>query len=176
MVIGDIQLSDIHINDNAYIGIDPGKDGGIAVIFSDNRSPAVIPMILAGKSIDISATVKWLDDVLDTVLNPVSCIEKVHAMPGNGAASMFKFGFVTGVMHGIFSTMCIPLHLVTPQAWKKIILQGTSKDKAAAVEYCRRVYPTVNLLATERSRTPHDGMADALCIARYAQLTIGKNR
>jgi crossover junction endodeoxyribonuclease RuvC len=84
---------------------------------------------------------------------------------------MFKFGFVTGVMHGIISTLAIPLYLVTPQAWKKKILAGTAKDKDAAIDYCRRVYPDVSLLATERSRKPHDGMADALCIARYAQET-----
>jgi crossover junction endodeoxyribonuclease RuvC len=155
-----------------YIGIDPGKSGGIAIIDNMTDEIFVTPMIIAGKDIDIPAVVDW---IIHNSGFPdgktIACIEKVHAMPGQGVTSMFKFGFVTGVMHGIISTLAIPLYLVTPQAWKKKILIGTAKDKDAAIDYCRRVYPDVNLLATERSRKSHDGMADALCIARYAQET-----
>ena len=101
-------------------------------------------------------------------------IENVSAMPKQGVVSMFNFGFSTGAIHGIMAAMSIPRHLVTPQAWKKLILSNTEKDKKAAVDYCRRVYPDISLLATERSRKSHSGMADALCIARYALLTHEK--
>ena len=152
-----------------YIGIDPGKSGGIAIIDTEINSTHVTPVILSGKDIDAFAISKWIIHILKGRNNVVACIEKVHAMPGQGVTSMFKFGFVTGVMHGIIRTLGIPLHLVTPQAWKKEILAGTPKDKDAAIDYCRRVYPNVNLLATPRSRKPHSGMADALCIAEYAK-------
>jgi len=166
-VRGDFQLN------KCYIGIDPGKSGGLVAIISDHTVETT-PMLLAGKDIDIARTTKWIHthSIRDST---VVCIEKVHAMPGQGVTSMFKFGFVTGVMHGIISALELPLFLVTPQTWKNKILQGTKKDKAAAVDYCRRVYPRISLLATKRSRVPHSGMADALCIARYAQLTIGKD-
>jgi len=155
-----------------YIGIDPGKSGGIAAIDITRQSTHVTPVILSGKDVDAFAISEWIIHILKGRNNIVACIEKVHAMPGQGVTSMFKFGFVTGVMHGIIRTLGIPLHLVTPQAWKKEILAGTPKDKDAAIDYCRRVYPNVNLLATPRSRKPHSGMADALCIAKYAQETL----
>ena len=158
-----------------YIGIDPGKKGGVAVILEE--TVIVTPMILAGKDVDVKAMVDFL--VRNVIVpkagqsrNGIACIEKVHSMPEQGVASSFKFGFVTGVMHGIIRTLGIPLHMVTPQAWKKKILAGTPKDKDAAIDFCRRVYPNVNLLATERSRVPHSGIADALCIAKYAQETL----
>jgi crossover junction endodeoxyribonuclease RuvC len=95
-------------------------------------------------------------------------IEKVSAMPKQGVTSMFNFGFSTGAIHGIVATLGIPRYLVTPQRWKNNILVGTKKDKEAAIDYCRRAFPSVTLLATEKSRKPHSGMADAICIALYA--------
>ena len=151
-----------------YIGIDPGKGGGIAII-SEVGVEAVTPMIIAGKDIDLSATAEWLDYHLGD-MHAVACIEKVSAMPKQGVTSMFNFGFSTGAMHGVIATLGIPRHLVTPQKWKKVVLSNTKKDKEAAIDYCRRLYPAISLLATERSRKPHSGMADALCIARYALL------
>jgi crossover junction endodeoxyribonuclease RuvC len=156
-----------------YIGIDPGKTGGVAAILEE--TVIVTPMILAGKDVDVGAMVDflvkniYLKSTAGKPCNAIACIEKVHSMPEQGVVSSFKFGFVTGVMHGIIRTLRIPLHTVTPQAWKKVILAGTLKDKDAAIDFCRRVYPNVNLLATERSRVPHSGIADALCIAKYAQ-------
>ena len=159
---------------NWYIGIDPGKSGGIAIINCADHVK-VTPMILAGKDLDVSAIEDWIFGNYNHTQRTIACIEKVHSMPKQGVASSFKFGFVTGVMHGIIGTLGIPLHLVTPQAWKKEILAGTLKDKDAAIDFCRRVYPEVNLLATERSRKPHSGMADALCIARYASIKFGNH-
>ncbi len=151
-----------------YIGIDPGKSGGIAII-SEVGVEAITPMIIAGKDIDLAAMADWLENSISDEY-AIACIEKVSAMPKQGVTSMFSFGFSTGAIHGILATMSIPRHLITPQAWKKSVLAGTKKDKNAAVDYCRRLYPDISLLATERSRKPHSGMADALCIARYALL------
>jgi len=154
-----------------YIGIDPGKSGGIAMITPEKTY--ITSMILSGKDVDAGAVAEWIMANSNGYLERcVACIEKVHSLPKQGVVSSFKFGFVTGVMHGIIRTLGIPLHMVTPQAWKKKVLAGTPKDKDAAIDFCRRVYPNVNLLATERSRVPHSGIADALCIAKYAQETL----
>jgi crossover junction endodeoxyribonuclease RuvC len=145
------------------IGIDPGKKGGIAVIDGKGQESLVWPMPLAGKEIDWTRVA----DLLEWNGPKFAYVEKVHAMPGQGVTSMFSFGKNFGGLLGVLGALEIPLTLVTPQAWKKKVLAGTSKDKDAAVDFCRRRYPQVNLLATERSRVPHDGMADALCIATY---------
>jgi Holliday junction resolvasome RuvABC endonuclease subunit len=154
---------------NAVIGIDPGKAGGLAIIHK-NGHVRIMPMPLAGESIDASAIHDWIDEFLiyDHHKLPSAWVEKVHAMPGQGVSSMFKFGYTVGIIHGIITTMGIPLYLVAPQTWKKSVLMDMAKvDKSASAEFCRRVYPDVSLLATPRSRKFHSGMADALCIAHY---------
>lgn len=155
-----------------YIGIDPGQTGGIAVI-QNHKVISVTPMILAGKFIDVIGTTFYFKEIMKFVDSPLritACIEKVHSMPQQGVSSSFKFGRHTGTMYGIVGALGIPLFEVTPQKWKKVVLEGTAKDKAAAADFCSRVYPYISLLATERSRKPHTGIVDAICIARYASL------
>jgi len=152
-----------------YVGIDPGMNGAIAVLDGDGNIYAdILPMPIAGKEIDISKLVQKMRNYIELSWYSIACIEKVGAMPGQGVVSMFKFGFVTGILHGVFRTLEIPLYLVTPQAWKKEILAGTDKSKQACIDWCLRTYPNVNLLKTARSYKHHDGMADALAIATYA--------
>lgn len=154
-----------------YLGIDPGLSGGLAAlstICTFTGFPR--PMPLAGGEIDalnIAETVTDLRMADDVIV----CVEAVHSMPKQGVASTFKFGKGYGMVLGALAAVSARTELVTPQAWKKAILAGTAKDKDAAIAWCRRAYPSVNLLATERSRVPHDGIADALCIAEYARRT-----
>jgi len=158
-----------------YIGVDPGKTGGIAILSSVSGVHGVLgvtPMIIAGSELDLSAITDWVYSyVLEN--NAICYIEKVSAMPKQGVTSMFNFGFSTGAIHGIIASMEIPRYLVTPTQWKRKVLTETNwkKNKKASVDYCRRAYPHVPLTATERSRVAHLGMADALCIATYGFIT-----
>lgn len=154
-----------------YIGVDPGTNGAIAVIVNKHVIATTTMILTSKKAIDLTAMTSWIMTMTCETM-PIACIEKVSAMPGQGVTSMFTFGFNTGVMHGIFAALGIPRHVVTPQTWKKIILKDTPRDKLAAIELCRRIYPDVSLLATERSKKPHSGIADAICIARYASLSL----
>ena len=148
-------------------GIDPGKNGGLAKQKAIGLVEA-IPMPLTGKEIDGLAIVDFLNGV-DLVV-----IEKVASMPKQGVKSMFTFGKGYGILHGICLGGAIPFELVTPQAWKKIVLANTPKDKSAAIAYCARRFPHVSLLATERSKKPHDGMADALCLMEYGRRVFAR--
>ena len=159
-----------------HIGVDPGQAGGLAAL-RDSEVISNIVMPMAGKRVDFDVIATWLNDLISLVKWPsgddiVSCIEKVHTMPKQGVASSFKFGFSTGGVYGVFAAFQLPLHEVTPQLWKKTILYGTPKDKDAAIEYVRRVYPTVDLLRTPRCKKLHDGMAEAICIAEYARAAL----
>ena len=145
-------------------GIDPGKTGGIALVDTlISGSEQACPMPITGKEID-GHTIAGLLANADLVV-----LEKVASRPGQGVASMFKFGMVYGIIQGICLGGAIPYELVTPQHWKKVVLAGTTKDKDAAIAYCTRRFPHVSLLATERSRNPHDGMADALCLMEFGR-------
>ena len=149
-----------------YMGVDPGLSGAIAVIYETNAIQ-IFPMPIAGKEIDVGGIIGYLKII--KINNCVAYIEKVSSRPGQGVVSVFKFGFVTGILHGVFRTLGIPLYTVTPQAWKKEILAGTDKSKQASIDYILRAYPDIKLFRTERSRTYDHNMADALCIAEYAK-------
>ncbi|MFA5153783.1 MAG: Holliday junction endonuclease [Clostridia bacterium] len=151
-----------------FVGFDPGKTGALAAIREDGVCTTALPFPLSGDNeLDLTELTKWLK-ILQEQGTVYAIIEKVHAMPGQGVTSMFSFGMTTGMLHGMLAALGIPRFLVSPQAWKKRILYDTAKDKNAAIEYCARVYPQISLLATPRSQKSHTGIADAVCIARYA--------
>ena len=152
----------------AILGIDPGANGGLAII--DGRRVELLVMPKAGKDIDWHAVSRWIEGARPLRGTVVAYVEKCGAMPRQGLSSTYRFGVNCGGIHGVLGALGVPMELVSPVAWKKRVLHGTQKDKAAAIDYCRRRWPDVSLLATERSRKPHDGLADALCLARYGQL------
>lgn len=152
----------------AYLGIDPGQSGGLALIDGDRIE--CCPMPLAGKAVDWCEVANWITHLAPASRASVAYVEKVGAMPKQGVSSTFKFGVNVGGIHGVLGALGVPMVLVTPQSWKKRVLAGTAKDKAAAIDFCRRRWPHVSLLASERCRKPHDGMAEALCLARFAQM------
>jgi crossover junction endodeoxyribonuclease RuvC len=146
------------------VGIDPGMSGGIAII-RDGDVTSLFPMPVIDKGMNAKA-IRDIIHVADFVI-----MEKASAMPKQGVTGVFHFGEGYGMLQGIVLTLGIPLRLVTPQAWKKEILAGTTKDKAAAIDYVMRVYPSVNLIQPGH-RKPHDGICDAVCIAEYGYRTF----
>lgn len=157
------------------IGIDPGLDGGAAVIDDVGEyieeSPYVVAMptikVDGKRQVDIRQLVEMFGLGIQFAVNHV-VIERVHAMPKQGVTSMFTFGMGYGKILGMMETFGITYETVLPQKWKNLILAGTKKDKAAAIKFAKRKYKGINLKATPRCKTDHDGMADAVCLAHYA--------
>ena len=140
-----------------YIGVDPGKNGGIAIIDSDG----VIAFPFSEERLLIE---------LDGIAQEYECIcylEHVHAMPKQGVSSTFNFGMNFGFIQGVLKAYEIPYELVTPQKWKKEF--SCTSDKNTSIEVCKRLFPNVNLKATDRCRKDHDGIAEALLIAEYGR-------
>ncbi len=140
-----------------YVGIDVGKNGGIAILFEDCQ-PAVYPYSDDG-------FVEIMEDIKDEDVR--ICVEEVHAMPKQGVVSMFKFGKSAGFIEGVLKAFKIPYQLIRPQIWKKEF--NLNSDKQASIDVCKKLYPKANLLATPRCRKEHDGMAEALLMATYAK-------
>ncbi len=153
-----------------YVGIDPGLSGAIAVLFDDDRQPLWHPMptVRSGKkrAIDGALARDWIFDPMESSL---VAIEKVGAMPGQGVTSCFSFGAGWGKIQGVCDGLRLPYVMVAPQTWKKKILDGLGHDKTATIRYCMMRWPTLGLIAPG-CRTPHDGAADALCLALFAKL------
>ena len=144
------------------IGIDPGMKGGIAILDTETNQMKAVPTPLIGKEIDY----RRVHEALTFYEPSIVVVEKVHAMPGQGVTSMFNFGLSYGAIIALASVSKARLVLVPPQMWKKHVLAGTSKDKDAAIQFCNQTYPSINLVLP-RCRKPHDGMADAICMAHY---------
>ena len=108
-----------------YVGIDPGINGGICLIFPD----ANIHHIEIHKC---PATIRDMSDILDDWIDPASTvravIEKVHAFPGQGVTSMFNFGKNFGTWLGILNGLRIPYVEVSPQKWMRVY-GSMPKDK-----------------------------------------------
>ena len=143
-----------------FIGIDPGKSGGIAYIDAEQGFAGTEPY-------SDKALIDLCSDASRVAPNIVCCLEKVGAMPGQGVVSMFSFGQSVGYIKGVLESFRIPYQEITPQKWKREF--GLTSDKAKSAEVCRKLFPDVSLLATPRCKKPHDGMAEALLMAEYAR-------
>lgn len=142
-----------------YIGIDPGKSGALAYIMGDG-TVNVIPF-------DERLYKFAMQGIAAVPDKAVCCLEHVNAMPGQGVTSMFTFGANYGFIQGMLQALEIPYELIRPQKWKKEF--GITGDKNTSIAVCKRLFPDVSLLPTERSRKENDGMAEALLMVEYAR-------
>ena len=140
-----------------YIGIDPGKNGGLAVITETDAYAVPLNRENLLYHIGIHKGARCM-------------VEKVGAMPGQGVVSMFTFGEGYGYIQGVLEANKIPYELVPPQKWKKEF--SITKDKNLSIDVAKRLFPDVNLKATPKSKKNHDGMAEALLMAEYGKRHI----
>jgi crossover junction endodeoxyribonuclease RuvC len=145
------------------IGVDPGKNGGIAMI--DNGLVISYPYSDEKLILCLKGAGSWKQRTPGREVR--ICVEKVGAMPGQGVVSMFNFGKSLGFIEGVIQAFGLSYQLVPPQTWKKEF--SLTGDKSNSIDVCRKLFPGVNLLATERCTKPHDGMAEAILMAEYAR-------
>lgn len=156
-------------------GIDPGLDGAVAVLTESGRLELYqTPVLAADRGGKRSFDLEGMRGLLNNIPwdGGLVVLEKVASRPGMSAPAVFNFANGYGMWQGLMAGLRIPYQLVTPQKWKGIILAGTKKDKQAAIEFVTRRFPGVSLLATPRSRVPHDGYADSACLALYARILL----
>ena len=151
-----------------YCGVDIGLKGGIAFIGATGDTMAVYRMPVtsySGKSVLDLYEITRIIEKFDIQL---AAVERVGAMPGQGVVSMFSFGQSYGAILGILAALAVPVELVPPKTWQASILQGFPADlkKKRAVAWAKSRYPDW--------QKPTDGEADAVAIAKYAQLLGGK--
>lgn len=138
------------------IGIDPGKGGGIAIIYPDNS-------VVAQKWTSLQDMKEHLCEV--KFQGDERCaIEHVHAMPGQGVTSMFSFGENYGQWQGLLCALEIPHRMIRPQEWQKGItgrqgLKGTALKQRLKTE-AQKLFPKVKVT---------NATADALLIADWCR-------
>lgn len=150
------------INNNIYmyIGIDPGQQGGIAVL--DDRGNVVDVTKMPQTPFDILSYLKQYDKACTTVY-----LEDVgHGMPGQSSKATAKFARHNGHLEMALLSCELRTIKCTPQKWMKTYQMGKSKDytkagwKRKLKEKCQQLFPTLGKQITLST-------CDALLIAFY---------
>lgn len=174
-----------------YVGIDPGLDGGIAIIGKKKVVVYDIPVIkeelppspkmrkkAKKQGIEPKKRIRhkynigelckiFRENILRFPGDEVFVIlEKAQAMPDQGVSSMFSIGFGFGLYQGILSVFGVSYEIVHPKKWQKIF--SIAEDtKAKAFETAQRLFPKLEF-ATERGRVL-TGRCDSVLLAEYGR-------
>lgn len=150
-----------------YIGIDPGWNGGVAII-SGNSEPHLIKNPKTENKMDDvrnMADVIWVAKQLTT--NVHIMIEKVWAFPKNSTRSAFSFGTNYGAWLGIIGGLDLNLEQVLPKEWMAFYdvkwgMKSVDRKKYLK-KYAEKLYPDSYItLAT----------SDAILIAHYLKQSV----
>jgi len=149
---------------DAFIGIDPGKSGAVALL-TEGEAVAIDWPGDPGAAATLLAIWARRYDIR------LAALERVSARPGQGVVSMFSFGQNYGAWMGILAAMRIPYILPTPKQWQAGVVdrKAGSDPKARSLAAARRLFPEADL-----SRKKDHGRADALLLAWYARREAGK--
>lgn len=152
------------MNRPAFIGIDPGASGAVALIADDVALAEDWPG-------DPVAAADLLRSWLVEYNVKLCALERVASRPGQGVSSVFSFGANYGIWQGLLAALSIPYALPTPQVWQKgVIVPSDGPDpKARSLAVARRLFPCVDL-----HRKSDHGKADALLLAVFARNHSGR--
>lgn len=154
----------------AFLGVDPGMKGAIAWITEDGQVFVKdMPVLSVGKKNknDVQKQLEIVKAVKDEWPDVVGAIEIVHAMKGQGVTSTFTFGEGYGMNQACLYALGIPFDYVTPQRWKKELMHGMAKEKAASCLTASRLFPEYRDLFFGPQGGAKDGRADAVLIAEF---------
>jgi crossover junction endodeoxyribonuclease RuvC len=154
-----------------FLGIDPGKSGGLVVISGKTVRTYVMP--------ETESDIWRLVDELPRI--SFALIEKVHAMPKQGVSSSFTFGAGYGGLRMALIARRITLIEVVCSSWQKAAgipprkkTEGQPQFKKRIRAKAQQLYPKIDVW--EIGWMKHQlAICDALLIARYARETqLGK--
>ena len=142
-----------------YIGIDPGKSGGLCVIENDFVKAYPCPDNMQDMAILFAMAIST-----NKTKEGVAYIEKVWARPNDAKGSIWKFAENYGAWKGIAAAYEVDLMAVAPQVWIKYY--NTPKlDKTRRKRYLRDkakvLHPSLKKVTLKT--------ADAILIATYAK-------
>lgn len=166
----------------AYIGIDPGSKGFIALHSDD------IIQFWSLADNDYYKISDILKEIKTAYPNVMCVMESVHALYGSSAKATFSFGEINGLLKGLLIANKIPYSLVEPKKWqaeiwdnkdivasyKKVTIRGketTKKEintKLTSLNSAKRLYPHIDFRKTDRCKNFDDNKVDSLLLATYA--------
>lgn len=148
------------------LGIDPGKDGGLAILDTASGLPCLLvymrmPTTTVGSKTVVDGKqltqlmVPWRNEIDVTVL------ERVHAMPKQGVSSSFSFGRAFGAVEFFAQSLEARLEYVTPAKWKRDM--GLTSSKQASLDLATQKFGTRDPWKFKAD----DGIAEAALMALW---------
>ncbi len=142
-----------------YLGIDPGKTGGMSLLDEHGELVYHCRTPMLGKEYDERDMAEHLSHAGGGCL---AVIEKVGAFPGQGVTAMFNFGMGWGLWRGMMAAQHIRYEMVLPRNWQTIVSfpAGLPKPerKKAIIAWARRQWPLI---------PNHSGVCEAACMAEW---------
>jgi crossover junction endodeoxyribonuclease RuvC len=139
-----------------FIGIDPGKNGGIAFINN------TLSEITAFKIPDTQKDTYDLLQILTNYGDVFALLEKVHSSPQMGVVSSFTLGRGYGFLEGCLYASSISFDYVSPMKWQKYMGCLSKGVKNVTKTKAQQLFPKI--------KCTHN-ISDSLLIAEYARRT-----
>jgi crossover junction endodeoxyribonuclease RuvC len=157
------------------IGIDPGKSGGLVVL---DELGTVHAAATADRWVIKGRGNTYVPRTMAEWLTRIPCdlvvIEAQQARPAQGRSSILTTGIGLGLWLGIAATLELPYLEVSPARWTRAILSGQAGEgKERGIAVCRARVPGLDLTPGRKTK-PHDGLADAACLALYGLRELGR--
>jgi len=136
----------------AYVGVDPGVGGAIAILLDDGTVAHAAGMPETDR------------DVLDVLAiagdGARGVLERVSASPQMGVSSSFTFGKSYGALRMALVAAGVAFDEVLPAAWQKALGCRTRGDKSITKRLAQQMFPAVKVT---------NANAEALLIAEYCR-------
>lgn len=148
-----------------FIGIDPGKTGGVAAVSSDGN---LLPVLLKLEGATERDVLNWLHDL--DLAGAFAVLEKPGATPGlRNFSALTKLHDSVGFLRGLLVGVGVPFDWVPPGVWQGVFgLKRTDKEESDTAKKNRhkqaaeRLFPGVKVT---------HAIADALLLAEHAKRT-----
>jgi len=145
----------------AYLGIDPGRAGGIALVWDDAQ-------LYEAWKIPESERDLWDLFTYTKEFTLFAMIERVHSSPQMGVRSAFTFGQSYGMLRGMLIALELPFSEVSPIKWQNRQKCRTGGNKNISKSRAQQLFPSLKIT---------HAIADSLLIADYCrQIRLGLER
>ncbi len=153
------------------LGIDPGRNGALAVLDTGDWTIAVTDMPLeAARKGKEAVSAKGVIDAIRAARPDAAFLELVTASPQMGVTSAFSFGDGYGCTRTAILAQETPLWLTRPQDWKTAT--KTPKDKKEATTRAAQLFPAAHSVFYGPRGGAFDGRAEACLLAFFGCLTL----
>jgi len=156
------------------MGIDPGTQGGVAVLRGEDRSVAFVaglsPDMTHAQAVDVVEAAK---DALRLNGGSLCFCEKVGYMPGDGGKGANTFGRVDGILRGaVLARPRATVIDVPPMTWQAKLGCLTGGHKDISLRRAKELFPAC--FPAGQFKYEALRIADALLIAEYGRLWLNR--